>query len=48
MDACQKTNIGLRFQPGFSSIKKAPVFVYINDESNQNEESFLINVSYVC
>lgn len=47
LSGCQKTNIGLRFQPGFGSIKKAPVFVYINDENNQNEESFLINISYV-
>lgn len=44
LDCRQKANIGLRFQPGFSSLKKVPVYVFINDEKGINEESFLINL----
>jgi len=42
-----KTTIGLRFVSGISLMGKHPIHIFINDEEDKNEETFLVNVNYV-
>ncbi|XP_076806447.1 nephrocystin-4-like isoform X2 [Clavelina lepadiformis] len=43
----EKTTIGLRFASGVAQSGRFPVHIFINDLEDKNEETFLINVTYV-
>nr|XP_002122811.1 nephrocystin-4 isoform X1 [Ciona intestinalis] len=43
----ETTSIGLRFASGVKQSGKFPVHIFINDVDDKNEETFLVNVTYV-
>ncbi|XP_002122811.2 nephrocystin-4 [Ciona intestinalis] len=43
----ETTSIGLRFASGVRHSGKFPVHIFINDVDDKNEETFLVNVTYV-
>jgi len=47
LTAGAQTTIGLRFTSGIAHPGKYPVHIFINDEDDKNEETFLVNVTYV-
>nr|CAB3264424.1 nephrocystin-4 [Phallusia mammillata] len=43
----EQSTIGLRFASGVKHPGKFPIYIFINDREDKNEETFLVNVTYV-